>query len=120
MNDQAMREIADEFCDANIAKLEIELEIAKTGRDRMRPPPGAREAMMLVFAYDNDLPPRAAAAAARARDQDTVVAQLQDQTQRLVAATARHDAAKEALDDVIGEWLETHPPTPGATHERLL
>ena len=100
MNAQAMRETADELCDANIAKLEIELEIAKTGRDRMHTPTRA-------YAWL----PREAAAAARARDQDKVVAQLQEQTQRLAAATARHDAAKEALDDVIGEWLETHPPT---------
>ena len=102
MNDQASRAIADELCDANIAKLEIELEIAKTGRDRMRTPHRAYDWL-----------PREAAAAARARDQDKVVAQLQEQTTRRAAATARHDAAKEALDDVLCEWLEANPPAPG-------
>ena len=57
------------FATPTIAKLEIELEIAKTVRDRMRTPHRAYDWL-----------PREAAAAARARDHFKVVAQLQEQT----------------------------------------
>ena len=116
MSEQDKRAIADEFCDANIVLPEIELEIAKTGRAIGCKPAARRTVrlMMLCLSLTTTFcPPGQTTASEPAPATKTRSERnCRTMTQRLVCRrTARHDAAKEAFDDLIGEWLETHPPT---------